>query len=96
MARCFGDELPTGGPHAEFIAAVDAAYRENDRERATLQHSLELSSRALVEVHESMRAVSERKRAEEERFRQLAENIDAVFWMRDADHQQIPVRQSGV
>ena len=48
LRKCFGEGRP--GPElSTFVAAVDAAYVENDADRALLERSIELASAELLE-----------------------------------------------
>ena len=40
---------------AEFLSAVDAAYRQSDTDRVLLERSLDLSSRELMQANEELR-----------------------------------------
>ncbi len=56
LKRFFKDETCPSGLD-EFLQAVDAAYREFDEDRLTLERSLDLSSRELLQANSEMRAV---------------------------------------
>ncbi|MDP1581636.1 MAG: PAS domain-containing protein [Candidatus Didemnitutus sp.] len=59
LKRHFGQtEIPAGNL-ADFFAAVEAAYRANDDDRAMLERSLELSSQELLQANAEMSAVFE-------------------------------------
>lgn len=59
LKRAFGSAEPPPGSWAEFVAAVEAAYRASDQDRAMLERSLELSSQELLTANAQLRAVVE-------------------------------------
>lgn len=60
------------------------AIAEKERETANLLATADKSRRALLSLLEDQRQVETALRSSEERFRQIAENIQEVFWMTDA------------
>ncbi|OZC04285.1 hybrid sensor histidine kinase/response regulator [Rubricoccus marinus] len=65
IARTYGDEAPEDPRFGHFIARVDAAYRQADKDQELLERSLGVSSRELTErydqIHHELR---EREQAE--------------------------------
>ncbi len=59
IKRHFGQTEIPAGSLVDFVAAVDAAYRANDEDRAMLERSLELSSQELLQANAEMSAVFE-------------------------------------
>ncbi len=57
LRRHFGAEDAFPPEAAAFVAAVDAAYRLSDEDRARLERSLDLSSRELIARHDELRAM---------------------------------------
>jgi signal transduction histidine kinase len=57
LKRCFGDAFRIPKEWEGFVRAVNAAYREFDVDRETLERSLELSSQELLQANSEMRAV---------------------------------------
>ncbi|MEO5657474.1 MAG: diguanylate cyclase [Nitrospiria bacterium] len=57
IKRWFGGSPPAADGVADFLGAVDEAYRQFDADRAMLERSLELSSQELLHAHSEMRAV---------------------------------------
>lgn len=56
----FGNTETLPENYLEFLKDVDTAYREFDKDRALLEHSLDLSSRELIQANSSLRATFER------------------------------------
>lgn len=48
VRKCFGDVPPTDSAFTALLAAVDAAYRESDSDRALLERSIDLASAELL------------------------------------------------
>jgi len=66
--------------------AADALQRANDALEARVQERTQELARANAGLHDEIAGrteVEKELRASEERFRQIAENIEAVLWMRD-------------
>jgi len=59
LRRHLPDLDPTQPPWCDFLAAVDAAYREAEQDRAFLSHTLEVVSEELTEANERLRAEAE-------------------------------------
>ncbi len=64
LKKAFGNEQPS--PELEsFVAAIDAAYEQADRDRALLERSMELASRELLERNRQLQKdIETRKRLE--------------------------------
>src|ERR1044071_6889973 len=57
LKRYFGDGFQVPPEWQDFVAAVNAAYRECDVDREMVERSLELSSQELLSTNSEMRAV---------------------------------------
>jgi two-component system, cell cycle sensor histidine kinase and response regulator CckA len=55
LRRHLTPELRSDPSVAEFLLAVDAAYRQSDTDRVLLERSLDLSSRELMQANEELR-----------------------------------------
>jgi diguanylate cyclase (GGDEF)-like protein/PAS domain S-box-containing protein len=66
--------------------AADALQRANDALESRVQERTQELARAIEGLHDEIAGrmeVEKELRASEERFRQIAENIEAVLWLRD-------------
>jgi PAS domain S-box-containing protein len=70
---------PDGSLHW-LMARAQATYDETGQPLRSLGVLLDISDR---------KAIEEALRQSDEKFRQLADNIEAVFWMRDVQQQQV-------
>lgn len=59
LKKAFGDNFLIPEGWKDFIAMVDSAYRESDKDRYMLERSLDLSSQELFETNSEMRAIFE-------------------------------------
>lgn len=74
-------ELFASGLMVASVAYASRTLRERDRSRLAL-------SRVKLELERRVEERTRDLRQSEAKFRQLAENIDAVFWLSDMDHEQ--------
>jgi signal transduction histidine kinase len=61
IRRFFGSEEGLSDTCRAFLDSVDAAYRQSDDDRATLERSMDLSSQELIEANAALRASLEEK-----------------------------------
>ena len=59
LKKAFGDNFAIPDGWKNFIAMVDSAYQESDKDRYMLERSLDLSSQELFETNSEMRAIFE-------------------------------------
>lgn len=74
-------------PLMQVLDAIDRAYRQADQDRSLLEHSLELTSRELVEQNQRLRAqldeqsrTEEALRSSEERYDLAVNGADVGIW----------------
>ncbi len=59
LRKAFGENFTIPDGWKDFIAMVDSAYKESDKDRYMLERSLDLSSQELFETNSEMRAIFE-------------------------------------
>ena len=76
---------------ARLVATSNSLARGNFNIRARLKGSDELAqiAAAFDQMADQIQTETEALQQSEERFRQLAENIDAIFWMTNPDNSQV-------
>lgn len=69
--------------------ALQQAYREQEKKIAEQTRELEEKVAELVEAMENQQEMETELRESEERFRQIAENINSVVWIRNLSTEQV-------